>query len=202
MILRIERAKVDAEGLDGLVATFDETFREAARSTPGLVRFHAGVRAVTPGERELVVVTFWVTVELALSAYGGALGGVPGLDWPGGPAALHDIAYFEVDESTLRGSDADARFLRLTVGRVARGLDVDIQGELRTRMHALEDEMTEAYVGRRILGDDVEIAFISAWQGLPVTRSLDAPFWPDISARYDAFEVAAYEPIASGAAAR
>jgi hypothetical protein len=202
VILRIVRGRVGADRLDGVVATFDETFREAARSTPGLVRFHVATRAMTADEGELVVVTFWATVELALQAYGGALGGVRTLDWPGDRAALQDIAYFEVDESTLRGSDADARFLRLTVGRVARGLDVDIQGELRTRMHALDDEMTEAYVGRRILGDDVEIAFLSAWQRVPTTRSLDAPFWPDISARYDAFEVATYEPIASGAAAR
>lgn len=145
------------------------------------------------------MVTFWASVEHALEAYGGALDDVRTLDWPGDPAALRDVAYFEVDESTLRRSDAEATILRLTVGTVARGLDADIQAELRTRMHALEPEMTEAYVGRRILGSDVEIAFISAWRREPPLRSLVEPFWPDISARYDAFEVATFEPIASGA---
>jgi hypothetical protein len=202
VILRIVRDRVRADRLDRLVATFDETFRMAARSAPGMVRFHVGVRATTPDEREVVVVTFWSTAELALEARGHGLGDVPGLDCARDPDALRDVAYFEVDESTLRGSDADARVLRLTVGRVARGIDAEIQGDLRARMHALEDEMTEAYVGRRILGDDVEIAFISAWQRVPIGRSLDASFWPDISGRYDTFEVATYEPIASGAATR
>ena len=55
-------------------------------------------------------------------------------------------------------------------------------------MHLLEPEMTEGYVGRRILGNDVEIAFISAWDREPEGRSLDAPMWPDISAGYDWFE--------------
>ena len=199
MILRIVRGRVASDRLDDLVATFDEPFRTAALSTPGLVRFHVGVRAPSADECELVVVTFWATVEHALEAYGGSLDAVRMLDWAGDPAALHEVAYFEIDESTLRRSEADASILRLTVGRVARGLDADIQAELRSRMHALEPEMTEAYVGRRILGADVEIAFISAWRREPATRSLDAPFWPDISARYDAFEVATYEPIASGA---
>ena len=67
----------------------------------------------------------------------------------------------------LRRSEAAADILRLSVGRVARGLDVDIQHELRERMHLLEPEMTEGYVGRRILGSDVEIAFISAWEREP-----------------------------------
>jgi hypothetical protein len=198
VILRIVRGRVASDRIDGLIATFDEPFRVAARSTPGLVRFHVGVRAPSPGERELVVVTFWATVEHALEAYGGSLDAVRALDWAGDPTALRDVAFFEVDESTLRRSAADATILRITVGRVARGIDPEIQAELRTRMHALEPEMIEAYVGRRILGRDVEIAFISAWQREPRTRSLDAPFWPDISARYDAFEVATFEPIANG----
>jgi hypothetical protein len=200
VILRIVRGRVEADRLDGVIEMFDEPFREAARSTPGLVRFHVGVRSANPDERELVVVTFWATVEHALEAYGGSLDAVRTLDWAGDPAALREVAYFEVDESTLRRSDAEATILRLTVGRVARGLDADIQAELRTRMHALEPEMSEAYVGRRILGSEVEIAFISAWGREPALRSLDDPFWPDISARYDDFHVATYEPIASGAA--
>lgn len=202
MILRIVRGRVARDRLDGLITSVDEPFRAAARSTPGLVRFHVGVRAPNAEECELVVITFWATVESALEAYGGSLDAVRTLDWAGDPRALRDVAFFEVDESTLRRSDDDASLLRLTIGRVARGLDADIQAELRTRMHALDPEMTEGYVGRRILGSEVEIAFVSAWRTAPAGRSLDAPFWPDISARYDAFEVATYDPIASGAAAR
>jgi hypothetical protein len=198
MILRIVRGLIAADRLDGAVAPFAEPVMPP-RSTPGLLRYHAGVRDVGDGARETVVVTLWATAEAAVDAYG-MLDPVWTLDGGDEPGATREVAYFEVDESTLRRSDAEANILRVTIGRVARGLDVDIHRELRARMDGLESVMTEAYVGRRIVGDDVEIAFVSAWQGPPATRSLDAPFWPDITEQVDAYEVATYQPIASGAA--
>jgi len=201
MILRIVRGRAAADRFDGVVAPFEDRFLTTAGSTPGLVRCHVAVRGVDGTPAEVVVVTFWETVEAALDADRGHLDEATALD--GADSGMRrEVAYFEVDDLTLRRSDADWNVLRITVGRVARGLDAEIQHELRTRMHGLEGEMTEGYVGRRILGDDVEIAFISAWERPPATRSLEAPFWTDISERYDAFEVATYEPIASGAAVR
>jgi hypothetical protein len=198
MILRIVRGPIAADRLDGAVAPFDEPV-VLARSTPGLLRYHAGARDMGDGAREAVMVTLWATAEAAVDAYG-ILDPVWTLNGSHGPSATREVAYFEVDESTLRQSGVEANILRVTIGRVARGLDVDIQGELRDRMHGLESAMTEAYVGRRIVGHDVEIAFISAWQEPPATRSLDAPFWPDIAEQFDAYELATYEPIATGAA--
>ena len=186
MILRIVRGRVAIDRVEGLTAALGATPDGHVRATPGLVRSHVGLRGLEGDEREVVLVTCWETVDAAVAEEAGTGG----------------VAFFEVDESTLRRSDAAAHVLRLSVGRVARGMDVDIQGVLRERMHLLGSEMTEGYVGRRILGNDVEIAFISAWDREPEGRTLDGPIWPDISAGYDAFEVATFRPLVSEAAAR
>jgi hypothetical protein len=201
MILRIVRGRVAGDRVEGLTATLEASPGGRAHATPGLVRSHVGVRPLAPDECEVVLVTCWDTVDTAIAAVDGELAALGAHD--GVPADGPDgIAYFEVDESTLRRSDAAADILRLSVGRVARGMDADIQQELRKRMHLLAPEMTEGYIGRRILGNDVEIAFISAWEREPAGRSLDAPMWPDISAGYDAFHVATFRPVVSEAVAR
>jgi hypothetical protein len=202
MILRIVRGRIDVQRLEELTATVEEGLRGRASATPGLVRVHLGVRPFAGDELEVVLVTCWETVDAAIAADGSARDGGDVFGGAMAGAGLVDVAYFEVDESMLRRSEAAADIVRLSIGRVARGLDVDIQRELRGRMHLLEPEMTEGYVGRRILGDAVEIAFISAWEREPAGRSLDAPLWPDISVTYDAFEVTTYRPVASAAAAR
>ena len=198
MILRIVRGRVAIDRVEGLTAALGATPDGHVRATPGLVRSHVGLRGLEGDEREVVLVTCWETVDAAIAEAG--LDGADARD--GATPAAGGVAFFEVDESTLRRSDAAAHVLRLSVGRVARGMDVDIQRVLRERMHLLGSEMTEGYVGRRILGNDVEIAFISAWDREPEGRSLDAPIWPDISAGYDAFEVATFRPLVSEAAAR
>jgi hypothetical protein len=201
VILRIVRGHVSADRLGALTEGFVARYAPLARQTPGLVRFHAALRPDANGH-ELVVVTFWSSVEAALSAYDGDLGSVRTLDGLSKDADLQAVEYFEIDETQFRRSTAEAEVLRLTFGRIARGIDVEIQQELRSRLHELEPAMTEAYVGRRILGQEVEIAFISAWETAGLGRPLDEPFWPEISARYDRFEVATYTPIVSGATAR
>jgi hypothetical protein len=199
MILRIVRGRVEDDRLAALTAGFTGPFRDIARTTPGLVRFHAATRAIPDeGRHDLVVVTFWATVDAALAAFDGDLGTVRTLDGIGTHADLDEVAYFEVDESQLRRSATEPAFLRLTLGRMTRGIDAEIQQELRRRMRDLGPEMTEAYVGRRIIGTDVEIAFISAWTTAPGSRALDRAFWPDIAQRYDTFEVGTYVPLVSG----
>ena len=201
MILRIVRGRIAVTRVEGLTAAFNALSDGHARVTPGLVRSHVGIRPLAD-ECEAMLVTCWETVDAAFAANDGELVGLGASDGATADGGLGGVAYFEVDESTLRRSEAAADILRLSVGRVARGMDVDIQQELRERMHLLEPEMTEGYVGRRIQGNDVEIAFISAWEREPDNRSLDAPMWPDISASYDAFEVATFRPVVREAAAR
>ena len=200
MILRIVRGHVAASHLAALSDGFIHRYAPVARTTPGLVRFHAAVRPVAAGY-DLVLVTFWSSVDAALLAYDGDIDAVRTLDGLSRDADLREVAYFEVDETQLRRSNAEGAVLRVTVGRVARGMDADIQKELRARLHTLEPAMTEAYVGRRIVGTDVEVAFISAWEPAPGGRALDEPFWSDISTRYESFEIATYRPIVSGAEA-
>jgi hypothetical protein len=198
MILRIVRGHVAADRLDALTEGFVDRYAPLARDTPGLVRFHAAVRPDADGH-ELVVVTFWSSVEAALKAYGGDMASVRTLDGLARDADLTAVEYFEIDETQFRRSTADAAVLRLTFGQVAKGIDAEIQQELRSRLHELEPAMTEAYVGRRMLGQDVQIAFVSAWETVSTRLPLDEPFWPEISGRYERFVVATYRPIVSGA---
>ena len=197
LILRIVRGVVASGSLPGLGAEFDRVYEPAARAASGLLRYHAAIRP-EGDEHRLVVVTFWTSVEAALTAYGGDLDTPTSLAGTPQHATLTDVAYFEVDESQLRRVDTHPELLRLTVGRVAQGIDAGIQQELRARLHELDDGLSEAYVGRRIVGSDVEVAFVSTWAEVPSDRALDQPIWPDISARYDAFQVETFVPILSG----
>ena len=197
MILRIVRGDVTPGGLQPLVDGFVRGYAPIARTTPGLVRFHVGV-GPSPEESEVVVVTFWSSVDAALAAYDGDLESPRTLDGLAAHAALREVAYWEVDETLLRRSERAPALLRLTFGRVSEGADAAIQAELRHRLHLLEGTMTEAYIGRRLVGTDVEIAFVSAWSEMPEAHDLAAPVWPDISARYASFALGLYRPILSG----
>ena len=197
MILRIVRGLVADGDVAGLREAFATSYEPVARATPGLVRYHAAQRPDGDIHR-LVVVTFWASVDAALAAYGGDLDTPKTLDGAERRATLTEVTYFEVDESQLRRSDVHPTVLRLTVGRVAQGIDAGIQAELRSRLHELDDGLSEAYVGRRFVGTDVEVAFVSTWSEAPAGRSLDQPIWPDISARYDVFVVETFVPILSG----
>jgi hypothetical protein len=197
VILRIVRGVVASGSLPDLGAEFERAYEPAARAASGLVRYHAAIRP-EGNDHLLVVVTFWTSAEAAIAAYGGDLDTPTSLAGPPQHATLTDVAYFEVDESQLRRPVNHPELLRLTVGRVAQGIDAGIQQELRARLHELDDTMSEAYVGRRIVGTDVEVAFVSTWSEIPPGRALDQPIWPDISSRYDAFQVETFVPILSG----
>jgi hypothetical protein len=196
LILRIVRGDVAPGGLQRLVDGFVRGYSPIARATPGLIRFHVGIGRM-PLETELVVVTFWTSVDAALDAYDGDLASPRTLDGLAAHAEFRDVAYWEVDETLLRRSDRAPALLRLTFGCVSEGADAAIQQELRHRLHLLEGAMTEAYIGRRLVGTEVEIAFVSAWAEVPA-QDLSAPVWPDISARYTSFDLGLYRPILSG----
>ena len=195
MILRIVPGRVRRGELTKLANAFVATYAPEARRRPGLVRFHVAVRPDGDGH-EVVAVTFWSTPEAARDALEGD---------PAVPAALGTLAafadfepatYFEVDETVLRRSEHDAVALRLTVGRFSEpGSDRLMQNLLWERAPLIGDDMTEAYVGRRVDGRHVEVTFVSAWQRVPEELPLDQPFWPDISTRYDEFSVAVYVPL-------
>ena len=179
-----------------------ESFRAAyipvARRTPGLNRFVVGTRPADDGGHHLAAMTIWESVELAVAAYGGDLTVPRTLDGRDHGAALDRVDYYELGAGRTTPVDGEPTFLRLTAGTVMRGLDADIQQELRKRLSELPDEAIEAYVGRRVLGGSVEIAFASTWTREPDGIRLAAPIWPAISDRYERFRMELHEVALAG----
>jgi hypothetical protein len=108
--------------------------------------------------------------------------------------------HYELDESQLRQSPPYVSTLRLSTGQVEGGREAVVHEELRRRLPMIGEEMAEAYIGRRLVGTAVEVAFFSVWSRAPVGRSLAEPMWPDISSSYDRFWVRTYTPIPAGLA--
>ena len=142
----------------------------------GLIRAHLGVDRASG---ELVEVAVWDDAEAARSA--------------GGNGA--DAAYFDVGSTWLEWSRDEPVAFRLAVGRFTKpGSDLEMLTALRQRVPLVGDDMTEAAVGRRIVGRSVEVLFFSAWAREPGERPLDHAFWEDISLRYDEFAVRVCSP--------
>ncbi len=196
MILRIVRGRVAADRRSDVMDWFLTTYVPAARRLPGLVRYRVGF-GHEGDEREFVAVTFWISVEAALAAYDGDLAAVRVFVPVPDAVTLTRVEYYEIDESVFRRG-AEPTLLRITVGRTEHGHDAEIQQELRHRLPELGDELAEAYVGRRIVGGAVDVAFISTWHRAPAGRHLEAAIWPDISSAYEQFEVVTYDLFLSG----
>ena len=199
VILRVVSGRVPPGQLDAVADAYRRDYVPVASATEGLERFLVGARAIASGHA-LAAMTLWSSIEAALEAYGGNLTAVRTLDDASHGERLTRVDYYEVDTGTeLHRPDVEARFLRLTAGRVARGLDADIQQELRRNLPTLEPEAVDAWIGRRVLGADVQIAFASTWSAVPENRSLEDPIWPAISGRYDEFRVEVHEIVLQGA---
>lgn len=200
MILRAIRGRASRSELDELRAKLGATFEAAAHEQHGLARFHVGARPVpgsAPGgvgpagnDLEVALVSFWASVE---HASGGDAREIS----PFALARRHlrdvEVTHFEIDGTILRPSDVEPVAIRLATGRFSKpGADAEMLNLLRERAPLIGDEMTEAYVGRRLVGRAVEVTFVSAWSSIPADRPLEAAFWPDIALRYDEFSVLAY----------
>jgi hypothetical protein len=201
VILRVVSGRVPPGELDNVVESFRRDYEPVARRTSGLDRFAVGARALAAGSHELAALTLWASVESALEAYGGKLSTVRTIDGKSHGERLERVEYYEIDDDAARRRPGSAAHLRLTSGRVARGQDADIQKELRGRLADLPAEAIEAYVGRRVHGADVEIAFVSLWSGVPPGVALDAPLFPTIADRYDEFRIALLDVLLEGAGA-
>jgi hypothetical protein len=197
VILRIVRGEVPSGALEGLAEGFATSVAPAALATPGLERHHVAVRPRGAGHA-LVEVTSWASVDDAIAAFDGDLETPRTVDAMAASVDLDDVAHFEVDETVIRRGSDGAAVLRISTGRVAQGIDAAIQAELRTLVTRLDDAMIEACVGRRIVGSDVEIVFVSAWDRVPAGMALEEPFWPDLSAQYDEFAVETFVPLLGG----
>jgi hypothetical protein len=187
--------------LDDVIDAYRSGYLPIATKAVGLDRFVVGARDRPDGSHGLAAMTLWTTVEAALAAYDGDLAVPRTLDARSHGEEMSRVDYYEIDDGAARRRSGDATWLRLTAGTVASGLDAEIQQELRKRLPELPAEAVEAFVGRRVLGSDVEIAFVTTWSGVPAGRSLEAPIWPSISDRYDTFRIAVHRILIEGAGA-
>jgi hypothetical protein len=197
VILRVVNGRVPEGQLAAVRAALERDYVPAARRQAGLDRYLIATRADGAGH-EIALMTVWTDVESALAAYGGNLAAVRTLDGVDHGELLESVDYYEVGPEEIRRGDGQPRHLRLTAGTVGHGLDADIQRDLRSRLGELETELVDAYVGRRVQGASVEIAFVSTWSAPPAGRALDQPIWPDISAQYETFVLRLFDVLLEG----
>ena len=201
MILRVLYGRIPAGTLDAVRAALEADYVPTAPTHDGLDRFLVATRPDGDGH-EIVLLTIWADVGAAMAAYGGDLSALRTHDGRNHGETLERVDYYEVEITETRQTAGTPRRLRLTAGTVGRGLDADIQRALRNRLQELDPEVVDAWIGRRVLGGSVEIAFVSTWADPPEGRRLDAPIWPDISAQYDTFTVAVFDVLLEGAMGR
>jgi hypothetical protein len=197
VILRVVSGRIRPGRLATVNDAYTTRYRDVAMGTAGLDRFLVATRPVGD-EHELASMTLWRTVEAALAVYQGNLSAMRTLDDREHGEELNHVDYYEVDEGVVRHDAVEPAYLRLTAGTVARGLDADIQQDLRRRLVDLPPELAEGYIGRRVLKDVVEIAFVSAWSAGRDRMLLEAPIWPEISTRYDTFRITVFDILLAG----
>jgi hypothetical protein len=198
VILRVVSGQIPLGELDAVSRSFRTAYTPVAAATRGLRRYVIGARPSDDGGHRLAAMSIWDDLDGALAAYGGELSTPRTLDGLDHGARLDRVDYYEIETARARRDERVPTRLRLTAGTVAPGLDADIQQELRARVPDLPDEAIEAYVGRRVLGRVVEIAFMSTWAGAPAGLALDAPIWPAISDRYESFRMDLLDVVLEG----
>jgi len=193
VILRLIRGVATPTQLGELQRALDARVAGPAGAPPGLRQFHLAARPAGDWF-EVLVLAVWDSLEDALAA--DALGLSPMLIAIRTGLIDMDPAHFETDAPTLRGPSAPPVAIRIATGTFSKpGSDLEMVGLLRERMPLIGDELSEAYVGRRMLERAVEVTFVSVWRALPIDRPLEEAFWPDIALRYDRFSVDVYGPV-------
>lgn len=189
MILRVIRGRARPEQVDALCAALDEKLGPGSHEVGGPIRFHCATRPAGEG-LDALIISFWSTFEAAADA---DARGISPLSIAQSTLPKVEAAHFEIDETILRHSEEQPIALRLGLGSFSKpGSDIEMLELLRQRVPLIGEEMTEAYVGRRMIDRSVEVTFVSAWQRQPTDRALEDTFWPDIALRYDAFRVEVY----------
>ena len=198
MILRTVPGRIRPGGIADLATGRVAGSVARAEPPPGLLRAHV---AVDRGGRELLTVSVWDSVESAVGADSST--GDDELDRMLAEVGdLEEPTYFDIGGTWVQRSQDPPVALRLAIGRFTKpGSDIEMQDLLRRRLPTIGAAMSEACVGRRIVGNSVEVLFYSAWLEEPADRPLDISFWPDISLRYDHFAVRVFVPVAVAAEA-
>ena len=200
MILRVMRGRGDRDQVVAYHDALRAELQPGSAERGGPERFHVGWRPakaqdrLADTDREVVVVSEWMSAEVAARADAAQMTPIA-IARRHGLAAL-GVAHFEVDETIRRHSDDEPVAIRLATGRFSKpGADAEMQNLLRQRALLIDDDMAEAWVGRRLDGRAIEVTFASTWRRPPEDRKLDEAFWPDIALRYDEFVVEVYSTV-------
>jgi len=192
MILRVIRGLGDRGRIAALRADLIARLGPGPVTVDGPDRYHLGRRAGIDLD-DVLLVACWPSAEAAAA---GDARGVSALELARRFLDNVDVAHFEVDVNVLRAEHARPTALRIATGRFSRpGADIQMQQLLRDRLPAVGPEMLEAYVGRRVVGRAVDVAFVSTWEGRSGDLRLHETFWPDISLQYDTFTVEVYAAV-------
>jgi hypothetical protein len=195
VILRLIRGRGGATAVDALCAELKAKLGPDSGELAGPARFHLATRGEA-SDSDILVTAFWASAEAAVSGDRREIS-------PFSLARRHldDVVaeVFEIDETILRRSDDRPEFIRVLTGTFSKpGADIEMLELLRQRVPLIGDEMSEAFVGRRMVDRAVEVTFVSAWRSAPDGRPLEEAFWPDIVLRYDSFELAVYRTVPFG----
>lgn len=191
MILRVIRGRSDREHVEALRSRLEPIMGPRPVGAEPL-RLHLGVRPVGDAF-DVIILVFWSSPEPLGVADARRespllIGRALGLEL--------EPQHFEVSETVRPRSDEEPVALRLATGRFSKpGADIEMQDLLRQRAPLVGDDMTEAYIGRRLHNGAIEVTFVSAWRRIPSDRRLEDTFWPDIALRYDEFHVEVYMPL-------
>jgi len=196
LILRIVRGRVLPGRHPALRAGVLASFSQV-RDIPGLTQAYMALRSAPDGN-EFAVISTWTTPDATMAAFGPDMGRVATLPGVSEHLEFLTVDHFEVDESVLVHADQPAALARIAVGSIELGNDVEIQQELRRRVHDLGGDVVEALVGRRIREQVVEVAFVTLWSRRPAGRSLEEPVFPDVADRYSAYWIEVYDEIYRG----
>lgn len=187
MILRLIRGVAIPIELAALQAALLARLGGTDRHPAGPTRYHLASRNAAD-QIDVLIMSLWPSAEAALE--GDAQEASPlRVAMTSGIRDL-STAHFEVDSAVEQPGDGEPIAIRVATGVFSRhGADIEMLNLLRERLPLVGDDITEAYVGRRLVGRAVEVAFVSAWRRIPEDRPLEEPFWPDIALRYDRFTV-------------
>ena len=110
----------------------------------------------------------WDTAEHAFSAFGEDLASWGTLGRIGLAADVPRAEFYEVEADEVRSSGTCSSLPAHRDGPTAgRRGDRVLEDQLRTRLPSVGEEMIEAYVGRRLAGATLEVAFVSLWARHP-----------------------------------
>ena len=200
MILRVIHGHAAYRDLEELARAFGPVLPATRGGDPGLRRVHVGHRDLSPNdngpdaEAEIAVVTFWESAETVSDA---DRRGTSPLTIARRHLRDLEVEHFEIDETVFCDESKPVRLIRIATGRVSKpGAHTEMLELLRARAPLLGDPMVEAYTGRRMVGREVCVTFVSTWHEAPAGKQLEDALWPDIALRYDSFEVCVYRTMA------